>query len=59
MNVPARDGWAGAPAIEMLDTAADADERAADANRARQARQARLRAMAAALGLLRANPRQM
>jgi hypothetical protein len=56
VNHPARDGWAGAPAIEMLDAAADADERAAKAARARQAR---LRAMAAALGMLRAIPRQM
>ena len=55
MNHPGRDGWAGAPAIEMLDAAADADERAAKAARARQ----RLRAMAAALGVLRAIPRQM
>jgi hypothetical protein len=56
VNQPGRDGWAGAPAIEMLDAAADAGERAADVNRARQAR---LRAMAAALGMLRAIPRQM
>ena len=56
MNHPGRDGWAGAPAIEMLDGAADADERAAKAARARQAR---LRAMAAALGMLRVIPRQM
>ena len=56
MNHPGRDGWAGAPAIEMLDPVADADERAAKAARARQAR---LRAMAAALGMLRVIPRQM
>jgi hypothetical protein len=48
-------GWAlGAPAIEMLD-AADADERADDDRES----QARLRAMAAALGILRAAPPQM
>jgi hypothetical protein len=56
VNRPGRDGWAGAPAIEMLDPAADAGERAA---RAARARQARLRAMAAALGMLRVVPRQM
>jgi hypothetical protein len=56
VNHPGRDGWAGAPAIEMLDAAADADERAAEADRTRLAR---LRAMAAALGMLRGVPRQM
>jgi len=53
----ARVGWGlSAPAIEMLDTAADADERAAEDDRDRLAR---LRAMAAALGVLRAVPRHM
>lgn len=57
MRRAARVGWSlGAPAIEMLDTAADADERAAEDDRDRLAR---LRAMAAALGVLRAAPRHM
>ncbi|HEX9542391.1 MAG TPA: hypothetical protein VGA04_30060 [Streptosporangiaceae bacterium] len=57
MRRAARVGWGlSAPAIEMLDTAADADERAAEDDRDRLAR---LRAMAAALGVLRAVPRHM
>jgi hypothetical protein len=46
----------GAPAIEMLDVTAENDERAAAIE---VDRRARLRAMAAALGVLRAVPRDM
>jgi hypothetical protein len=52
---PGRDGWSSAPSIEMLDAAVDADEGADDDHD----RQARLRAMAAALGVLYAVPRDM
>jgi hypothetical protein len=52
-----RAGWtARAPAIEMLDAAADSDSRADDDEAGLQAR---LRAMAAALGVLSAVPREM
>jgi hypothetical protein len=51
-----RDGWSSAPSIEMLDAADNADLRAADDDNDRQAR---LRAMAAALGVLHAVPRDM
>lgn len=51
-----RDGWSSAPSIEMLDAAADADEGADDDDNDREAR---LRAMAAALGVLHAVPRDM
>jgi hypothetical protein len=53
---PGRDRWSSAPSIEMLDAAADADEGADDDDHDRQAR---LRAMAAALGVLYAVPRDM
>jgi hypothetical protein len=53
---PGRDGWSSAPSIEMLDAAADADEGADDDGHDRQAW---LRAMAAALGVLYAVPRDM
>jgi hypothetical protein len=46
----------GAPAIEMLDGPGDAEQRAADDDHERRAR---LRAMAAALGVLGATPRDM
>jgi hypothetical protein len=56
MRHPSRAGWTTrAPAIEMLDAAADCDSRADD----EAGLQARLRAMAAALGVLRAAPREM
>jgi hypothetical protein len=55
---PGRDGWSSAPSIEMLDAAADADEGADDDDDGHD-RQAWLRAMAAALGVLYAIPRDM
>ena len=56
MRRPGRDGWSSAPSIEMLDAAADDGEGADDDDHDRQAR---LRAMAAALGVLHAVPRDM
>ncbi len=56
MRRSGRDGWSSAPSIEMVDAAADADEGADDDDHDRQAR---LRAMAAALGVLHAVPRDM
>ena len=56
MRRPGRDGWSGPPSIEMLDAAARADEGADDDDHGRQGR---LRAMAAALGVLPAVPRDM
>ncbi|MDX6396230.1 MAG: hypothetical protein QOJ73_7293 [Streptosporangiaceae bacterium] len=59
MRRPGRDGWSSAPSIEMLDAAADADEGADECADDDHDRQARLRAMAAALGVLYAVPRDM
>ena len=56
MRRPGRDGWSSAPSIEMVD-AADGDDEGADDDD--HDRQARLRAMAAALGVLHAVPRDM